>query len=104
MSERRTRSPIVAFLAWLMMAAGVLIFTTAGACSVVFIISFIMPENRVYFGGLGSVTLMVLTLGGIPILVGLALFFGGRRLARPPKRPTPRTPATEHDDEPTTGA
>lgn len=103
MSERRTRSPIVAFLAWLMMAAGVLLFTTAGACSMLFIISFIEPENRLYFGGLRSVTLMVLTLGGIPILVGVALFWGGLRLSRPPRSRSPR-PAREHGDEPTTGA
>ena len=103
MSKQRTRRPIVAFLAWLMMAAGALIFTTAGACSLVFIFAFIAPGGSAYFGDLRSVTLMVLTLGGIPLLIGLALFFGGLRLNRPPKLRASKS-ATEHNDEPTTGA
>lgn len=104
MTGPKRRSPAVQFLAWLMMAVGALIFATSGACSVFFLFSVASDGPSTYFGDLGSVILMVLTLGGIPFLIGLALFFGGRRLARPPKRPAPATPATEHDDEPTTGA
>jgi hypothetical protein len=104
MSERKRRSPVVQFLAWLLMGAGALIFTTAGACSLLFSIIFIPTGNNYYFGDLGSMIVLVLTMGGVPFLIGLALFFGGRRLARPPKTPPPTMTVTEHDDEPTTGA
>lgn len=103
MSGPKRRSPVVQFLAWLLMAAGVLIFTTAGACSLFFIFAVIAPGGSAYFGDAGGVTLLVLTFGGVPFLVGLALFFGGLRLSRPSGTRTPAR-ATERDDEPTTGA
>ncbi len=104
MSGAKRRSPVVQFLAWLLMAAGAVMFTTAGACSLIFGFIFLPPGTSTYFGDLGSMIGLVLTVGGIPFLIGLALFFGGRRLARPPKRPASEILATEHDDEPTTGA
>lgn len=103
MSEPKGRGPVVQFLAWLLMAAGALMFTTAGACSLLFSILFMPSGKNYYFGGLGSMIVLVLTVGGIPFLVGLALFFGGLRLNQPKKSP-PARPATERDDEPTTGA
>ncbi len=104
MSGPKRRSPVVQFLAGLLMVAGALIFTTAGACSVLFSIIFMPTGNNYYFGGLGSMIVLFLTVGGIPFLFGLALFFSGRWLARPRKTTAPSPLATEHDDEPTTGA
>ncbi|MDZ4364488.1 hypothetical protein [Brevundimonas sp.] len=104
MSEPLPRSPLIRFLAWLLMAVGVLIALTAGACSLIFMVIFLPAGTSNYFGDLGDMILLLLTVGGIPLLIGLALFFGGLRLSRPSRTRTPTNSVRERDDEPTTGA
>ncbi|WP_420471805.1 hypothetical protein [Brevundimonas sp. FT23042] len=73
-------NPVAAFFGWLLMAAGVLIALTAGACSVVFIVSLISsvgaPEAWPSMLGL------ILLFGGLPVGFGVGLIFIGRMLAR----------------------
>lgn len=104
MSGQKRRSPVVQFLGWLLVAVGVLIALTAGACSLIFMVVFLPAGTSNYFGDLGDMILLLLTVGGVPLLIGLALFFGGLRLSRPSRTRTPTNSVTERDDEPTTGA
>ena len=91
MSDKR--NPVVAFLGWLLMGAGGLIVLTAGDCSAFFLISMLgYPE------GIPGMLGMILVFGGIPVVVGLSLFFAGRYLARlgqSRQRPPHRVPSED---------
>ena len=102
MSGPERRSPVVRFLAWLMMAAGVLIAATTGACTV-YVLTGLAANGSGGYGSTGEWVMLSLAVGGVPCLIGIALFIVGRKLNRP-KRSLTATPATERDDEPTTGA
>lgn len=93
---------MVQFVAWLMMAAGVLIAATTGACTL-YVLTGLAANGSGGYGSTGEWVLLSLAVGGVPCLIGIALFIVGRRLNRP-KRALPATPATERDDEPRTGA
>lgn len=73
-------NPVAAFFGWLLIAAGVLIATTAGACSAFFMIS--MAGSGGDIGAWVSFLGLVVVFGGIPVGVGLGLFFIGRMLTR----------------------
>jgi hypothetical protein len=64
----------------LMLAAGILIAGASGLCSLVIIVMGIGSINEP--GELMSGLLMVTLVGGIPFLLGLGLFIGGRALIR----------------------
>ncbi len=103
MSQTPARSPAVVFLGWLLMAVGALIALTTGACTA-WVLAGLFANGSGGYGSAGGWALLSLLFGGVPCLVGLGLFFGGRRLARPLKTPARAIPVPEHDDEPTTGA
>lgn len=103
MSEPGRRRPVVQFLAWLLMAVGVLIALTTGGCTL-YVLAGLAANGSGGYGSTAEWVLLSLFVGGLPCLVGIALFFGGRRLSRPPGTATPPTLLKENDDEPTTGA
>ncbi len=102
MTGQNGKSPVVRFLAWLLMGVGVLVALTTGACTL-YVLAGLIANGTGGYGGVGEWIGLSLVIGGLPCLIGVALFFGGRRLGRPaPARVTP--PVMERDDEPTTGA
>lgn len=103
MSEPLPRSPLIRFLAWLLMAVGVLVAVTTGACTL-YVLAGLAANGSGGYGSTGEWVLLSLFIGGLPCLIGIALFFGGLRLSRPSRTRTPANSVTERDDEPTTGA
>jgi hypothetical protein len=73
------------FFGGLMMAAGGLITVSAGLCSAIFSIM-ALRESGLSDELLTEGLPFVLVVGGVPIAIGLALFFVGRTLYR--ERPT----------------
>ena len=86
MSGQTDPNPVTRFFGGLMMAAGILIAATAGLCSLGLTVFALVDTAKTSSGNVGElITLglpMVLLFGGIPLGVGLALFFIGRRLFR----------------------
>ena len=81
------------FFGGLLMTFGVLIGGLSGLCTVVFLgFSLSTPGDR-------SMLPLVVLIGGPPIAVGLALFFGGRHLWRR-GAPAPPPRAAIFDDPP----
>jgi hypothetical protein len=71
------------FFGGLLMAAGGLIAVSAGLCSVIFSIMGLRESGlskELFTVGVP----LVLVVGGVPIAIGLALFFVGRMLYREP--------------------
>jgi len=81
MSGRDGAMTVMKFLGWLLMAIGVVIAGTAGACTLVVGVPFFLSTLS-YPQGLPESLVLMLVLGGIPLLVGIGVFFGGRWLAR----------------------
>jgi len=64
----------------ILLAVGILIAGASGLCTLVIVgLGFTEPD------GLLTIGPMALIFGGIPFLIGLALFFGGRALLRQAK-------------------
>ena len=63
-------------LGGLLLAVGILVAGVSGLCSLAF---FVMALGD---GGLGEILPMILVVGGLPFVIGLGLFFGGRSLLR----------------------
>ena len=82
MTNGGERSPAVRFFGWLLMGIGGLIALTAGACSLVFLVSMLSSGGDGLDGLVNALGLLLL-FGGIPIAVGLALIFAGREISRP---------------------
>lgn len=100
MNPRQEANPVVAFLGWLLMAIGGLIVVTAGACTAIFAVPAILSSLE-YPAGLPGLLAMILIFGGVPILVGIGLFLGGRALARRTKVSGLQTrPVEDIDDRP----
>lgn len=64
------------FFGGILMVCGALIILLSGGCSIIFLASTL---------GQGAWTILplVAVIGGIPFLLGLALFSGGKRLMKP---------------------
>ena len=89
------------FFGWLLMGVGGLIAGTTGACTVYFLaVPIFSGGGTEYFGGLLSWIMLVLVLGGIPCMIGVAVFSGGRALCRrrPSQRPTMPTATDEEQN------
>ncbi len=82
MTHDGERGPAVRFFGWLLMGIGGLIALTAGACSLVFLVSMLSSSGD-GLDGLVSALGLLLLFGGVPIAVGLALIFAGRAISRP---------------------
>jgi hypothetical protein len=81
--------PVQAFFGAALMAVGALMGGLCGLCTAVFVIGGLFSGGGAEFGGAGMVV-MALVIGGLPTLIGVGLFFGGRALwrdAQPPARP-----------------
>lgn len=81
MSPQPERNPAVVFFGWLLMGIGGLIAVTAGACSVVFMVSMLSSGDGL--DGLVSTLGFMLIFGGIPVSVGTALVIAGRAISKP---------------------
>ena len=69
------------------MAVGGLIAGLSGLCTGAFQISFLVHEpGNAKFMDYFQVLLVPIMFGIAPFIIGLALFFGGRRLLRQPKQ------------------
>jgi len=64
-------------LGGILLAVGVLVAGLSGLCSLVFLGMGLTEPS-----GMVDMLPMVLLVGGIPFLIGLGLFFGGRALLR----------------------
>jgi hypothetical protein len=64
-------------LGGILLAVGILIATVSGLCSLYFGFAFLMGGPG-EFGGIW----LVLMVGGIPLLIGIGLIFGGRAILR----------------------
>jgi hypothetical protein len=81
-SDQDRRDPVVRLFGALLMTVGVLMMTLCGLCSLVGVI------YAVESGGsdMGFSLLFVLSFGGVPIIVGLGIFWLGRSLRAPKRR------------------
>jgi len=87
MSEPRT---VQRFFGAALIGVGALMMLLCGGCGALFLVSFLVSAvQSPNAGGLGM-AIFPLVLGGLPALVGLGLFVGGRRLRRPPSSPPHR--------------
>jgi len=69
------------FFGGLMLAIGILIMTGSGLCTLFVIGSGL---STMHIGEALTMLPLPLIVGGIPFLIGLGLFFGGRSLLRTP--------------------
>lgn len=83
---------VVKFFGWLLMAIGVVVAGTAGACTIFVGVPFVLSTLS-YPQGIPETVGLMLVFGGIPLVVGVGVFLGGRWLARkgdirqqPPRR------------------
>jgi hypothetical protein len=83
------------FFGWLIMAAGGLIALTTGACTL-YVLAGLMTDGTGGYGTTGEWVLLALVIGGLPCLIGVGLFFGGRKLSRPSRARKAAVP--ENDD------
>lgn len=76
----REPHPVILLFGFLLMAAGVLIAFTAGACSLIFLLAMLGSGDPLE--GLATGLGMMLFYGGIPMAVGAALILAGRAISR----------------------
>lgn len=69
------------FFGGLLLAIGILIMTGSGLCTIVVIGMGLTSAN---IGETLTMLALPLIVGGVPFLVGLGMFFGGRALLRDP--------------------
>lgn len=67
----------------LLMAVGALMVGLCGLCSAAFLVSTVGATS----GAIGSMVMLPLVFGGVPIAAGVALFMLGRSLRRGPQSP-----------------
>lgn len=83
MTEQRTPSTTQRFFGALLMAVGGLIALLCGGCGAIFIVGGLVslfspsPQDGPMIAGMG------LVVGGIPALLGVAMFLAGRGLRKP---------------------
>jgi len=63
-------------LGGLLLAVGILLAGVSGLCSLAFLVMGIGD------GGLADILPLLLVVGGLPFVIGVGLFFGGRSLLR----------------------
>lgn len=94
MTDPAQPRPVARFFGGLLMAIGALIVVTAGTCCIA------STLGGIFKGGSGpdnfirtptDALILMSIFGGIPLVVGVGMFFGGRRLYRGP-RPTGSAP------------
>lgn len=85
-ADQMSVSPVSKFFGGLLIAAGVLLATLSGLCSLVFVAdsigSVLRDPNAAQGLALGVV--LVAISGGLPFAAGVALIFGGRAMIKPP--------------------
>lgn len=84
----------------ILMAVGILIAGASGLCSFAFVMSTVFGSTSNIRIGLPT----IFFVGGIPFVIGLAVFFGGRALVRQAKRETEKTtqaPSRDSEKTPT---
>jgi amino acid transporter len=80
------RDPVVSFFGVALLGVGVLVATLSGLCTgIALIISLASGYEGLSIAG------MALIVGGVPLLIGLALAWAGRAILRS-QRPRPATP------------
>ena len=84
MTDGNKRSPAVRFFGWLLMGIGGLIAVTAGACSMIFLVSMLGSGGGGLADGLPGMLGLILMFGGIPLVVGVLLVIAGRAISKPP--------------------
>jgi hypothetical protein len=88
-------SPIARFFGAALMAVGALVIALCGACTLMFagrsLIEIGRGHNGAQFAPIG-ILILALIVGGIPMLLGAAAFWGGRILWRGPRRPVAAKP------------
>lgn len=67
----------------LLMAVGALMVGLCGLCSAVFLVSTVGAAS----GAIGSMVMLALVFGGVPIAAGVAMFMFGRNLRRGTQSP-----------------
>ncbi len=70
------------FFGGLLLAVGILIMTGSGLCTLV-VIGMGLSSGMGFAEALSALPLPLI-VGGVPFLVGLGMFFGGRALSRTP--------------------
>jgi len=88
-------NPAGRFFGGLLMVVGGLMAALAGLCTVVFVGSVVVEMgrgNQTIFGETASFLMLSAVVGGVPIVVGVALFFLGRHLWRKSSAPKVEPP------------
>ena len=83
------------FFGGLLMVVGGLMATLAGLCTVMFVGSVVLEMgrgNQTIFGESASFLMLSAVVGGVPIILGVALFFLGRFLWRKSSAPKVESP------------
>lgn len=88
-------NPAGRFFGGLLMVVGGLLASLAGLCTVLFVGSVFLEMgrgNQTIFGETASFLMLSAVVGGVPIVVGVALFFLGRLLWRKASAPRGEPP------------
>lgn len=88
-------NPTGRFFGGLLMVVGGLMATLAGLCTVMFVGSVVLEMgqgNQTIFGETASFLMLSAVVGGVPIILGVALFFLGRFLWRKSSAPKVEPP------------
>lgn len=88
-------NPTGRFFGGLLMVVGGLMATLAGLCTVMFVGSVVLEMgrgNQTIFGESASFLMLSAVVGGVPIILGVALFFLGRFLWRKSSAPKVESP------------
>lgn len=87
----------------ILMAVGLIIGGLSGICTIGVIVSSLHDPSAMLAGGGGqwmSSAMLVLIVGGIPILAGVGLFLAGRKLVRSADAVQTAAEPVPADDEP----
>jgi hypothetical protein len=79
------RDPIVRLFGAFLMAVGGLMAALCGLCSLAFVVGTAVSGSG--WDGMAGMLALALVLGGVPIGLGLLIFYAGRRLRA--KKPSP---------------
>ena len=82
-------SPLQKFIGGLLMAVGGLIAALCGVCTLYFTVASLATSSGEFAGP--SMLILVLPIGGIPMVLGGLIAFAGWRLYRPKRRLKPQT-------------